>query len=168
MGRWKSMDDLNCSWLIMCANSLASQQPVPLYEKSSQILRLIHRDLGGRERAQQFQLSAVSTVISMWRAAHNRFIKVAVRSSLIDCHSLAAIEMFVWRKDETVKKRERNKTRRTAAYTYTRIMPLTRVCFTFQSLLLRGQAEASRSRSSRASVRWRKNICRTIELLIAG
>ena len=113
---------------------------------------------------QQFQLSTASTVISVWRTAHNRFIKAAVRSSLIGCHSLAAIEMFARRKGETVKKREKKRDeKRCGIYDAFNA----RMCFNFQSLLLR-RRKASRLRLPCVSVKWRKKYCRTIELLIVS
>lgn len=58
----------------------------PLFFSFSSSLPPIRRRLICHDvLAQQFQLSAVGTMISVWRAAHNRFIKVAAAR-----HSLAA------------------------------------------------------------------------------
>lgn len=72
---------------------------------SSPIRRLICHDA----RAQQFQLSTVGTMISVWRAAHNRFIEVAAARHSLAATRLAAIVMLAI---EKIKNKKRKKGRK--------------------------------------------------------
>lgn len=132
------------------------------------------REGGGiGRRRNNFNCLQQVPVISVRRAVHNRFIKAAVRSSLIGCHDwLAAIEiaLFVRRKKETIKKEKK----KNSAHIYIHIYTHTDAFWHYMSVspfnhfYYGDEQRQSRSPLPRARLSsWKKILPNAIELLIA-
>lgn len=100
--------------------------------------------------------ATISTVCSRWYPCDVPFTTGSLKVQSAR-HSLAAT---AWQRSRCSRARPKRRTgvkkkKGTTRILYTRVMLLTRVCFTFQSLLLQRRVEAAgrRSRSPRASVR---------------
>lgn len=96
------------NWKRSCVESLWPLRKINSILSSS-LSSLPRRLICHDARAQQFQLSAVGTMISVWRAAHNRFIKVAAARHSLAATRLAVIVMLAIEKR---KKKKRKKGRK--------------------------------------------------------
>lgn len=163
-----------CLRLIMpvIANNWTNQQSMPLHRKidsdDSQQLWLICHDLE-REKRGRNNFNCLQSV--RWYPCD---VPLATGSLKVQSarHSLAATAWQRSRCSRACPKRRKGvkKKEKRTYILYTRVMLLTRVCFTFQSLLLRGRAEAAdrRSRSSRASVRSGEKILPDNQIINSG
>lgn len=106
--KFKGFGYVQLNWKRSCVESLWPLRKINSILSSS-LSSLPRRLICHDARAQQFQLSAVGTMISVWRAAHNRFIKVAAARHSLAATRLAVIVMLAIEKR---KKKKRKKGRK--------------------------------------------------------
>lgn len=112
--KFKGFGYVQLNWKRSCVESLWPPRKINSILSSS-LSSLPRRLICHDARAQQFQLSAVGTMISVWRAAHNRFIKVAAARHSLAATRLAVIVMLAIekkKKEEEERKEEKRSKKR--------------------------------------------------------